>query len=202
MNNREKYQRAFSSIHPATDYLEKIIKTEDSKMKKQRRASFPRALAACAAIIVILAAMSAGAYAADIGGIQRKLQIWAHGELTDAELNITTDGQYSYTYIGEDGETKKVEGGGVAYGLFGKERPLTEEEIIEQINSPELSFDEEGNKVMIYCRDRKVDITDKFEDGVCYVKLTVDGKPLYITVTKDGDGGYSMSTAQHSYPKP
>ena len=202
MNNREKYQRAFSAIHPSTDYLEKIVKTEDSKMKEKRRVSFPKLLAACVAVIAILAAMSAAAYAVDIGGIQRRIQIWVKGELTDAELNITTDGQYSYIYTDEDGESRKIEGGGVAYDFFGRERPLTEDEIIEHINSPQLSFDENNNTVMLSCRDQKVDITDKFEDGVCYVKLTVDGKPLYVTVTKKGDTGYSMSTDRHSYPKP
>ena len=202
MNNKEKYQRTFSALNPSTDYLEIIVKTEDSEMKERKRVSLPKLLAACVTIIAVLAAMSAIAYATDIGGIQRKIQIWTQGELTDAELNITTDGEsseYTISYTDENGEEHISEGGGVAIGLFGKERPLTEEEIIEHLNEPQLMVDDDG-KVMIYCRDQKLDITDKFDDGVCYVKLTVDGKLLYITVAIDGEG-YSMAASPKSYPK-
>ncbi len=202
MNNKEKYQRTFSALNPTTDYLEKIVETEDSELKERKRVSLPKLLAACITIIAVLAAMSAIAYATDIGGIQRKIQIWTQGELTDAELNITTDGkssEYTISYTDENGEEHISEGGGVAIGMFGKERPLTEEEIIEHLNEPQLMVDDEG-EVMIYCRDQKLDITDKFDDGICYVKLTVDGKPLYITVAVDGEG-YSMATSPKSYPK-
>lgn len=201
MTDREKYKKTFSALQPERDYLEKINNTGVIKMNERRRVSAPKLLAACIIIIAVIAAMSAAAYAADLGGIQRKIQIWTRGELTDVELNITTDGQYTVSYTDENGETRKSEGGGVAYDLFGRERPLTEEEIIENLNDPQLMQEDDG-RVMLYCRDQKLDITDEFEDGVCHVKLTVDGKPLYVTVSRDGDTGYSMSTSPRSYKKP
>ena len=76
MNNKEKYQRTFSALNPTTDYLKKIVETEDSEMKERKRVSLPKLLAACITIIAVLAAMSAIAYATDIGGIQRKIQIF------------------------------------------------------------------------------------------------------------------------------
>ena len=206
MTDREKYKKTFSALQPERDYLENIKNGEIIKMKERKHISAPKLLAACLIIIAVLAAMSAVAYAADIGGIQRKIQIWAKGELTDAELNITTDGQYTLSYTDENGEAQKSEGGGVAIGIFGKERPLSEEEIIEHLNEPQVIIEDDG-RIMLYCREQKIDITDKFEDDICYVKLTIDGKPLYATiekVTDDGSplGSISMSTSPRSYPKP
>lgn len=204
MTDREKYKKTFSALEPERDYLERITNAEVIKMKERKHVSIPKLIAACVAVVAILAAMTAGAYAADIGGIQRKIQIWTKGELTDAELNITTDGsssEYTLSYTDENGETRKSEGGGIAYDFFGRERALTEDEIIEHLNEPQVVPEDDG-RIMLYCRDQKMDLTDKFEDGVCYVKLTVDGKPLYITVTKEGDYGCSMSTSPRSYPKP
>ncbi|MCR5783743.1 MAG: hypothetical protein K6G90_13530 [Clostridia bacterium] len=201
MTDREKYKKTFSALQPERDYLEKINNTGVIKMNERRRVSVPKLLAACIVIIAVIAALSAAAYAVDLGGIQRKIQIWTRGELTDVELNITTDGQYTVSYTDENGETRKSEGGGVAYDFFGRERPLSEEEIIEHLNEPQLMQEDDG-RVMLYCRDQKLDLTDEFEDGVCHVKLTIDGKPLYITVSREGDTGYSMGTSPRSYPKP
>ena len=47
--------------------------------------------------IVMLLGMMAVAYAADIGGIQRTIQIWFQGEQTDAVLEIQ-DGEYTLGY--------------------------------------------------------------------------------------------------------
>ena len=200
MTDREKYKKTFSALQPERDYLDALKETEIIKMKDKKRMSVPKLLAACIAVVAILAAMSAGVYAADLGGIQRKIQVWTKGELTDAELNITTDGQYTLSYTDENGETRESEGGGTAYDIFGRERPLTEDEIIEHLNEPQVILEDDG-RVMLYCRDQKMDLTDKFEDGVCHVKLTIDGKPLYITVAREGDSGISMSTSPRSYPK-
>lgn len=200
MTDREQYKKTFSALHPERDYLEKMTERKGIQMKDRKNFRASRLLAACLVIIVVLAAMSAGAYAANVGGIQRKIQIWTRGELTDAELNITTDGEYTLSYTDENGETRKSEGGGVAHGMFGKERPLTEDEIIAHLNEPQVILEDDG-RVMLYCRDQQLDLTDQFEDGVCHVQLTIDGKPLYITVKLEGSGGISMKTSLRSYPK-
>lgn len=199
MTDKERYQKTFSALVPERDYLEKVKNGGVIKMNTKKRISMPKLLAACIAIIVVIAALSAGVYAADVGGIQRKIQVWTRGELTDAELDITTDGQYTVSYTDENGETRKQEGGGVAYDLFGRERPLTEEEIIEQLNEPTVIREDDG-RIMLYCRDQALDLTEKFEKGVCHVKLAIDGKNLYVTVRLEDNGGIAMSTSRHSYP--
>jgi len=199
MNNSEKYKRTFSAIHPSADYMEAIVKTEGKKMESKKRYSMPKILAACLAAVLLLAGVTAGAYAADVGGIQRKVQIWTQGELTDAVFTVTTDGKYSEytaTYTDADGKEHTISGGGVAYDFFGRERALTEEELLEEINSPQIDITEDG-RFFVYCRDQKIEITDKFEDGICHVKLTIDGKPLYMTVSEEG----GFSTSPRRFPK-
>ena len=76
----------------------------------------------------------------------------------------------------------------------GVERPLTEDEIMEQINQPDVEYEDDGS-VWLYYRDRKLDITDRFEDGICYVKLT-DGKDVKYLTIKYNDG-YAMSDSKY-----
>ena len=51
-------------------------------------------MAACAAIVLAIGISTAG-YAANIGGIQRTIQLWIHGDQTSAVLDINDDGPYT-----------------------------------------------------------------------------------------------------------
>ena len=97
------------------------------------------------------------AYAADIGGIRRKIQIWLHGEQTTAVLDVQ-NGQYTLT--DEEGSFIRG-GGGVAFEPDGSERPLTEEEILEHLDQPDLQHKEDGT-VWVYYHGQKIEITDRF----------------------------------------
>ena len=77
-------------------------------------------------------------------GIQRTIQLWIHGDQTDSTLDIKEDGSYSLNYSDENGNTVEQGGGGVAFDADGTERPLTEDEIMEQINMPEVEYEEDG----------------------------------------------------------
>ena len=88
----------------------------------------------------------------------------------------------------------EITGGGVAMDGDGVERPLTEDEIMEQINQPDVEYEDDGS-VWLYYKDRKLDITDRFEDGICYVKLT-DGKDVKYLTIKYNDG-YAMSDSKY-----
>ncbi|MEI3190773.1 MAG: hypothetical protein V8S36_00520 [Lachnospiraceae bacterium] len=79
------------------------------------------------------------AYAMNVGGIQRTIQIWIHGDQTDAQF-VVEDGSYTLDYEDENGEAVHRGGGGVAIEDDGTERSLTEEELMEEINSPEVSM--------------------------------------------------------------
>ena len=151
-----------------------------------------RLVAVCAALVAIFA-LSAVAYAADVGGIQRTIQIWLHGELTDAVFQVE-NGSYTLDVPNGDGTTSHRAGGGVAYDN-GTERPLTEEELLDELDSPEVEYKDDGT-VMVYYHDQSLDITDLFdEDGVCYLQLEEDGHPLYMTVKYQN--GYATSTTRY-----
>ena len=124
MTNKEKYKQAFSVLQTSGNLTMEVEKMALLKRKQKRN------MAVAAAIIgVVLVGGTSTAYAANVGGIQRIVQIWAKGDQTDAMLEIKDDGSYQMTYEDENGNTVEIGGGGVAIGLFGTERPLTEEEV-------------------------------------------------------------------------
>lgn len=146
-------------------------------------------LAAC-----LIFTMAVTAYAADIGGIRRIIQIWLHGEQTTAVLDIQ-NGQYTLT--DEEGSFIKG-GGGVAFEPDGSERPLTEEEILAHLEHPEVIYQEDG-RIWLYYRGQKIDITDCFdEEGYCYLELQDGEEVLYATIEKNG----GLATSPTAYPKP
>lgn len=174
MTNKEKYQRTFSALHASGQFK------EVKDMKATSKHCLPRAAAICAAIILVMGLASV-AYAADIGGIQRMIQIWRNGDQTDAVLEIQ-DGNYALDYVDAEGQTHHVIGGGIGIDPYGNERPLTEAEIMDHLNRPEVEYKEDGT-VWVYYRDQKIEITDKFdEDGVCYLLVTDGEDSQYLTI--------------------
>lgn len=122
-------------------------------------------------MFAVVIGLGGSAYAMDIGGIQRTVQVWIHGDQTDATL-VIENGSYSLDYEDEDGKLVH-RGGGVAINPDGTERPLTEEELWDEINAPEVEYEEDG-RVVVYYLNQQLDVTDKFVDGACYVQLQVE----------------------------
>jgi hypothetical protein len=120
------------------------------------------------------------AYATDFCGIQRTLQLWIHGDQTDVTIQFDGNGNYNMDYIDDEGDSKHQGGGGIAIEDDGTERPLTEDELLEEITAP-----------WVYWFDQKIDITDKFENNVCYIKLVNGEETLYMTVKYQN--GYATS---------
>ena len=197
MTDREKYKSAVEAVASS-----KMHQLEASDIMKNSKKTFRfKGLVIAVAAAVLLIGACGGAYAADLGGIQSKVQIWFQGELTDVTLDISNNGSYSeYTasFTDAEGNPRQIMGGGVAYDFFGKERPLTEEEILEELNAPEVVYEDDGS-VWVYSGSEKVEITDMFnEDGVCYVKLTGGKKPIYMTIQYQG--GYATSRSRYVTP--
>ena len=189
MTNKEKYQRTFSVLHASE------LDLEETAMNKRKGIRISKRITAVCAAAAIAAAMSVGAYATDIGGIQRKVQIWLHGDQTDAVLDIQqqeNSTHYTLKYTDDNGEEREIHGGGVAMDGFGGERPLTEEEIADHIyNAIDVDFRDDGT-VWAYYKGCTMEITDKFdEDGYCYVQLKDGDDVKYLTV--EPDGGYRVS---------
>ena len=146
-------------------------------------------LAAC-----LVFTLAVTAYAADIGGIRRIIQIWLYGDQTTAVLDVQ-NGQYTVT--DEEGSFI-MGGGGVAFEPDGSERPLTEEEILEHLDHPEVAHNDDGS-IWVYYRGQKIEITDRFDaDGYCYLELRDGEDTLYATIDKNG----GMATSPTDYPQP
>ena len=174
MTNKEKYQRAFGTLHASHEFL-----MEARNMNNQKRHSHRRMLSLCAAVMLVLA-MAAVCYAENVGGIQREIQLWIHGDQTDAVIEIE-DGSYTLTYDDAEGLHERG-GGGVAIDFFGRERPLTEEELLEQLSMPEVEYREDGT-VWAYYLDQSLEITDLFdENGVCFVQLKSGENTQYLSL--------------------
>lgn len=192
MTNKEKYKQAFSVLKASDD-----TSWEVEKMAKMNKARKMKTVAAAAAIaLCVVVGGSTTAYATNLGNIQRQVQIWLKGDQTDAVMNISTVGnatEYEIVYEDENGVEQTMQGGGVAMdGPFGEERPLTEEEIMEHLNEPEVVYEEDGS-AWIYLYDQKMEITDKFnEDGICRVQVQHEDTTYYMTVYYQD--GWSMST--------
>ena len=197
MTDKEKFQKTFDKLHASPDVLMEVLNmtTNEKVVPVRKRRYIPKVAAMVAALVLVVGSGSA-AYAMDLGGIQRVVQVWIHGDQTDATLTVE-NGTYTLDY--KDAEEKDVHqgGGGVAFNADGSERPLTEEELWNEINAPEVLYEDDG-KVFLYYLDQKLDITDKFEDGICYIELQVDSKIQYMTIKYQN--GYAMSP--HGYVQP
>lgn len=179
MNNKEKYKKAFSVLHTSDTNLSWEVKSMAKTKRKHTVAVASAAVIGCALI------GGTSAYAANLGGIQRTVQLWIHGDQTDATLTINNDGDessFSYNYTDENGKSQEVQGGGLAMDADGTTHPLTEDDIKEEMSQPDVEYLDDGT-VMVYYKNQKIDITDKFDkDKVCYLKIVDGDKTLYLTV--------------------
>ncbi len=193
MTEKERFQRAFMPLHASPDTMTEVMKMTERKTKRPalRRAA---TIGLAAALVLALGSV---AYASDLGGIQRTVQLWIKGDQTDAVMTID-QGHYTIDYTDKDGTEHEMGGGGVAIEDDGTERALTEEELFEHLNQPEVEESEDGT-VTVYYLDQSLDVTDKFnEDGVCYVQLEGGKKTIYMTIKRGN--GYATSTTKYILP--
>ncbi|MDO4169719.1 MAG: hypothetical protein Q4D45_07430 [Lachnospiraceae bacterium] len=192
MTNKEKYKKAFSALQ-----ISDGLSWEVERMANLKKKNKMKAIAATIAGCILIGGTGTAAYAANVGGIQRTVQIWIHGDQTNATLKIDEDGSYTLTYPKKDGTTGEQAGGGIAIGSDGSERPLTEDEIKEELNSPDIEYKNDGT-VWLYYQDQKIDITDKFDGDICYVKIDAGKKTLYVTVKRNN--GFACSEDKYISP--
>lgn len=165
----------------------------------QKKAKIKTAAAILTGCVILGGAGTA--YAANVGGIQRTIQLWIHGDQTNATMEISNDGTastYQIEYQDADGTTRQVNGGGVSIDQDGTQKPLTQEELMEEINAPDVEYSDDG-KVTVYYQNQVLDITDKFDkDNICYVKIENGKDILYLTVKYNNGFCYSYD----KYPAP
>lgn len=196
MTDEEKFQKTFDKLHASPDILTEVLNmTEKEQVVSMKKKRFTPKVAAAIAAVVLAVGSGSAAYAMDVGGIQRVVQVWFHGDETNAIFNLE-DGSYTIDYKDENGNDVSQGGGGIAYEN-GTERPMTADELLDEINMPEVEQKEDGT-VWIYYMDQKMEITDKFENGVCYVQLNADGQTQYVTV-KYKNGYIAYTTSPNGY---
>lgn len=193
MTNRDKYKKAFSVLQTSQSSLMEVEKMA----RLQKRTKIKTAAAVIAGCIIL--GGTGTAYAANVGGIQRTIQLWIHGDQTTATLEVSDDGTYIMEYYDENGKLSESSGGGIAYDADGTERPLTEEELMAEIDSPDVEYKEDGS-VWVYYHSQSIDITDKFnENNVCFVKINDGNETLYLTVKYQN--GFSYSSDKYVEPE-
>lgn len=192
MTNKEKYKQAFSAMHISDEFSLEVKKMTTTNNKPKLNL-----LVASIAACVLIVSSATVAYAADFCGIQRTLQLWINGDQTDVTIQFDGNGNYTMNYLDGEGDSKHQSGGGVAIEGDGTERPLTEDELLEEITAPDVQYEDDGS-VWVYWSGQKIDITDKFENNVCYVKLVSSEKTLYMTVKYQD--GYSASPDKYQTP--
>ena len=189
MTNKEKYKQAFSAIHVPNDFS---LKTE--KMERRNKQHKFKTMVASVAACVMIVGSATVVYAADVGGIQRTIQLWIHGDQTEATIQFDGNGSYSMDYTDGEGKVRHQGGGGVSFAPDGTEIPASKEDLMEELTAPDVRYEDDGS-VWIYWFNQKIDITDKFENDVCYVKLENNEKTLYMTIKYHN--GYA--TSPHKY---
>jgi len=192
MTNKEKYKQAFSTMYISDEFSLEVKKmTNTSNKQKLNR------LVASIAVCVLIVSSATIAYATDFYGIQRTLQLWIHGDQTNVTIRFDGNGNYNMAYIDGEGDHKHQSGGGVAIEDDGTEKPLTEDELLELITAPDVQYEDNGT-VWVYWFDQKIDITDKFENNVCYIELVNGEETLYMTVKYQN--GYSTAPDKYLMP--
>ncbi len=190
MTNKEKYKQAFSVLHSPCEMTLEVEKMAILSKRAKIRAT----AAAVITICLLITGGSGVVYAADIGGIQRTIQLWIEGDQTDVTFVYDKSGTYDISYESKDGTMERLHGGGVAIEDDGTERPLTEDELLEELSYPMVEYLEDGTVWVYYC-DQKLEITDQFKDGVCYVEVSNGKEKLYMTILyQDG-----WCTSPHKY---
>ena len=193
MTNRDKYKKAFSVLQTSQSSLMEVEKMA----RLQKRTKIKTAAAVIAGCIIL--GGTGTAYAANVGGIQRTIQLWIHGDQTTATFDVSDDGTYTMEYYDENGNLSQSGGGGIAFNADGTERPLTEEELMAEIDSPDVEYKEDGS-VWVYYHSQSIDITNKFnENGICFVKINDGNETLYLTVKYQN--GFSYSSDKYVEPE-
>ena len=196
MTDKEKIHKTFEKMHASPDILTEVLNMTTNNTKSIRRKQTMYKVAVAAFVCMIVLGTGSAAYAMNLGGIQRKIQIWIEGDQTDAILNIS-EKSYSLDYKDANGETVHRAGGGIAFDADGNEIPLTEEELLQIIHAPEVTYEEDGS-VWVYYYDQKMEITDRFKNDICNILLQRGDEKFYMTIKYQG--GYSYSRNKYASP--
>lgn len=193
MTEKERFQRAFAPLHASPDTMTEVTKMTERKTKRPalRRAA---TIGLAAALVLALGSV---AYASDLGGIQRTVQLWLNGEMTDATLTVN-EGSYTLRYPDKDGIEYERGGGGIAIEDDGTERALTEEEMLEHLNAPEVEEREDGLLAALKLHVADAVLVELVRDVELLVEVVDRDRAVYMTIKRGN--GYATSTTKYILP--
>ncbi len=184
MTNKERYRRAFSTLHASYP-----VSWEEKTMEKTNRHFKMRPALAAGLAAVLLVGCAGAAYAANVGGIQQTVRMWLGGQSVEAQVedHSTQDvGAYTFTVPGPDGQSVTRSVGGTAIAPDGARRPMSAQELAEDF-ATEVVETEDG-AVWLYDHDKSYDITAHLADGQTRLTLEADGHTVYYDFAlEDGE---------------
>lgn len=197
MTDKERFQKTFKHLHASPEIITEVLNMSEEKrvISVNRKRNMGR-VAAAVAVLMIAVGSGSVAYAMDLGGIQRIVQVWIHGNQTDAVFTVN-EGEYKLEYEDEEENLVQQSGGGIAFEADGTQRPLTEEELWEDVTAPDVEYKEDGT-VWVYYKNQGLNITNKFENEICYLQLEDGDEVKFLTIKYQN--GYAMSP--HGYVQP
>lgn len=197
MTDKERFQKTFKHLHASPEIITEVLNMSEEKrvISVNRKRNMGR-VAAAVAVLMIAVGSGSVAYAMDLGGIQRIVQVWIHGNQTDAVFTVN-EGEYTLEYEDEEENLVQQSGGGIAFEADGTQRPLTEEELWEDVTAPDVEYKEDGT-VWVYYKNQGLNITNKFENEICYLQLEDGDEVKFLTIKYQN--GYAMSP--HGYVQP
>ncbi len=196
MTNSERYKQAFSAIQSSRQLSLEV--EEMAKIEKKHKKNMAVAAAVACAVII---GGSGTVYAADIGGIQEKINVWLYGRQTEMEVKENGDGGYTFIYDGGNGDEEIMGYGGVSIDENGDMTWLSADELAGHINESISIKEDEDGKVWVYYQDQKTEITDMFDaNGVCGFNLNQGDQAVYVEITKNADGSYSFTQTNDESP--
>ena len=195
MNNSEKYKHAFDTINPSKEITaDDILRMKEEKKMRKGNFGIRRSLGSIAAAVVLIIGVTGGAYAADLGGFRNTVDTWLYGEPVQAEIEEVSEGNFVIHY--PDGRTRET--GGVYYDSEGNAHGVTEEDIIAELDYPEVVKNEDGT-VKVYYRDQVIDITEDAADGHAELKIKRGLIPLYVTIDFNGEESFTVNTSNWGF---
>ena len=200
MNNKEKYQRSFNTLHLSEDFREKCKETPEESgkgkiMELRSVCGISRAAAAAIAVCFLVVGSVGVSYAADLGGIRTKFGIWMNGSKQDVEVVQIEDG--SYIVRDENGD-QNMGFGGVAIDEEGNEVPMTAEELVGYMNNDcHLEITEDGRYIFSY-KNLIEDVTDQLDrKGELHIHVEDPANEYtYFNITDIEHGGYSVDSGR------
>lgn len=189
MTNKERYLQAFSALYASADFsMEVETMQQTAKQHRIRKA------AALMSLCLILFGSATAAYAADVGGIQRSVQVFFCGDQTDATIHCDHTAAVSYDVHHYGHHTS---------GSTGPAAEVTDADLVPETAVPDVTYAdvtyESDGSVWVCWNGQRTNITDKFDDGLCYITLLDGAETAYMTI--EYGGCHTISTHRYTHCK-